>query len=240
MTEHTHFESFQIRASETDSSGDASLPALCDLLQEVAGNHAQKLNFDITDLFKKDLTWVLHRLHIRMNRYPAWREQIEIETWPSKGDALRAYRDFKIRDEKGEISGMCLSYWMMINLKNRRPVRMPQEVLDLGLRDDPHTIPVQSAKVHNESELAEKQLFRVRKSDLDMNNHVNNVAYIRWITDCIERGKVITELDIKFLMEVGIGEEVHCCWTENEGEYLFRIEAEGGNKVLALARCKVD
>ncbi len=235
MQDHTHFESFQIRASETDTSGQGSLPALCDLLQEVAGNHARKLNFDITDLFKKNLTWVLHRLHIRMHHYPEWRQAIEIETWPSKGDALRAYRDFKIRNSDQDVIGVCLSYWMMINLKNRRPVRMPEEVLELGLRDDPHTLEVQSGKVHNIIEFSNHQTFRVRKSDLDMNRHVNNVAYIRWISDCLPAEELIEEMDIQFLMEAGLDEQITCAWKSDGLKRYFRIST-ADDKVMAMAR----
>lgn len=85
-------EEFKIRASEVDSSRQASLPAICNLLQEVAGNHAHRLEFDITDLRKRKLTWVLHRLKIVMDRFPDWRETITIRTWPSGGDGLRAHR----------------------------------------------------------------------------------------------------------------------------------------------------
>ncbi|HBX66390.1 MAG TPA: acyl-[acyl-carrier-protein] thioesterase, partial [Balneolaceae bacterium] len=169
-----HSENFTIRASEVGAGGQITLQAVCGLFQEVAGNHALKLDFDITQLQEKDLTWVLHRMDIKMERYPNWREKITIETWPAAGDALRAYRDYRILDEEENQIGACLSYWMMINMKTRRPTRMPQEVLDLRLTDLEHVMPIKSDKIESFDEPDMEKKFVVRKSDLDMNNHVNN------------------------------------------------------------------
>ena len=112
-------EDFKIRASEVDTIGKITFSSICSLFQEVAGNHALLLNFDITDLQKRGWTWVLHRMDIKMNHFPKWRELITIETWPAAGDALRAYRNYRILDSKGNVLGVCLSYWMMINLLYR-------------------------------------------------------------------------------------------------------------------------
>lgn len=98
-------ESFKIRASEIDADQKATLPAICNLLQEIAGNHARQLEFDITDLQQNKLTWVLHRLRLKMDRFPDWRETITVQTWPSGGDGLRAYRDFRILGTDGSTIG---------------------------------------------------------------------------------------------------------------------------------------
>ncbi|HKK46619.1 MAG TPA: acyl-ACP thioesterase domain-containing protein, partial [Balneolaceae bacterium] len=116
----TYQENFKIRASEIDSNQKATLPAICNLLQEIAGNHAQKLHFDITDLQENKLTWVLHRLVVKMDRFPDWRETITVKTWPSSGDGLRAYRDFQILDAEENVIGKSLSYWLMMNIESRR------------------------------------------------------------------------------------------------------------------------
>lgn len=202
-------EEFKIRANEVDNRGKATLPALCNLLQEVAGNHALQLSFDITDLKKQNLTWVLHRLHIRMQRFPQWRENITIETWPSHGDRLRAYRDYRITGNNGKELGVALSYWMIMDLESRRPQRMPKEVLELGLPDIPHTLPVQNRRFKPEKDIDLTHQVEVRKSDLDMNNHVNNVRYVQWMLDMLPgESHNIKEMDIQFLAESVAGDTI--------------------------------
>ena len=77
---NSYRETFTIRASEVSPEGRATLPSICYLLQEVAGNNALELNFDISQLKEKNLTWILHRLHVKMDTFPKWRDTITIET----------------------------------------------------------------------------------------------------------------------------------------------------------------
>lgn len=234
-------EQFKIRASEVDTNGKATLPALCSLFQEVAGNHALKLSFDITQLHKKKLTWVLHRMDIKIDRFPEWRETITIETWPAAGDALRAYRDYRILDEAGKQIGCCLSYWMMINIETRRPTRMPKEVLELRLSEIEHVLPVKASRMKPfDTERADAEAhFTVRKSDLDMNDHVNNARYVEWMLETFEGEKAskIHRIDIMFVQESTAGECIISERHDLSDIHQHQLKNQNG-KVLALAECQ--
>ena len=230
-------EQFTIRANEVDTSGNVTLKAICDLFQEVAGNNAKELNFDITDLKEQDLTWVLHRMDIKMNKYPEWRETITIETWPAAGDALRAYRNYRILNQDGEELGCCLSYWMMINIKNRRPMRMPQEVLNTRFAKREHVLNVKSNRLSAISGTQGIIEFSVRRSDLDMNLHVNNATYINWMLECLtlEEAQKVGRLDIIYIHE-GLEGDVISASKENDGDRFRKLQLTNQDgKVIALA-----
>ncbi|MBD3615140.1 MAG: acyl-[acyl-carrier-protein] thioesterase [Gracilimonas sp.] len=234
-----HSESFKIRASEVDQNGKATLPAICSLFQEVAGNHALKLNFDITQLHDQNLTWVLHRMDIKIDRYPNWREKITIETWPAAGDALRAYRNYRILNEEGNLIGVCLSYWMMINLKTRKPTRMPKDVLDLRLSDIDHVLPVKSDRIMPFEETNVEKKFVVRESDLDMNKHVNNARFVEWLMETYNNDKayLIKNLDIMFMQESHFGDIIISERKDEEYQnYRHQLKNQEG-KILVLATC---
>lgn len=229
-------ESFKIRAIEVDASGKATLPAVSNLLQEVAGNHALELQFDITDLHKQGLTWVLHRMHIKMDSYPDWRDTVVVETWPAAGDAFRAYRDYKIMDSDGQVHGVALSYWMMINLETRRPVRMPKEVLDLRLSGRDHVLPIRNDRIAIKQDWEPKSTFHARKSDLDMNQHVNNVTYVQWICDTMSsESSTIKEMNIQFLLESRAGDELSCLSNTGDGSNYFMLKNASTEKPVAIA-----
>ena len=230
-------EQFTIRANEVDTSGNVTLKAICDFFQEVAGNNAKELNFDITDLQDQDLTWVLHRMDIKMNKYPEWREIITIETWPAAGDALRAYRNYRILNQDGEELGCCLSYWMMINIKTRRPVRMPKEVLDTRLAKREHVLEVKSNRLSTVSETQDLITFNVRRSDLDMNLHVNNATYINWMLELLplEEAQTVERLDIIYMHE-GLKGDVITASKEMSGDHLRKLQLTNQDgKTVALA-----
>lgn len=231
-----HSESFKIRASEVDKHGKATLPAICSLFQEVAGNHARKLNFDITQLHEQGLTWVLHRMDIRIERYPNWRETITIETWPAAGDALRAYRDYRILDEENNQIGACLSYWMMINLETRRPTRMPKDVLDMRLSDIEHVMPIKSNRPRSFEKADSQKKFAVRKSDLDMNEHVNNARLVECLMETYDEDKayLIKNIDIMFMRESLAGDIITSEHSNQSTNNLHQLKNQDG-EIIALA-----
>lgn len=234
-----HTEKFTIRANEVDTQGNVTLKALCTFFQEVAGDNAKDLKFDITDLKNQDMTWVLHRMDIKIHRYPSWRETISIETWPAAGDSLRAYRNYRILGDDGTELGCCLSYWMMFNLKTRRPVRMTQEILDMRLSERDHVLPVKSNRISVSPEAIHKQTFNVRRSDLDMNMHVNNATYIDWMLECLPLDTVqsIQTFDIVYLQESVQGDVLSSFFDgEESGE--IKIHLTNQNK-KPIALCEV-
>tara|TARA_R110002126_G_scaffold90172_2_gene215265 strand:- start:403 stop:1146 length:744 start_codon:yes stop_codon:yes gene_type:complete len=231
-------EDFKIRASEVDTSGNITYSAICSLFQEVAGNHALLLNFDITDLHKKGLTWVLHRMDIKIEHFPTWRDDITIETWPAAGDALRAYRNYRILDFEGNILGVCLSYWMIINMKTRRPTRMADDILNTRLSDRKHVLPVTSNKIPKVVEASSQKNILVRRSDLDMNQHVNNARYIEWMQEPLNDGQIsrTKKIDIIFMRESVYGDSI-TSKTQTIGSSSTLHQLENHNdEIIALAK----
>lgn len=236
-TAKIHVEKFSVRASEVNLKGKMTLPAICTLFQEVAGNNAKALNFDITDLKDQNMTWVLHRMDIQIERYPDWRELITIETWPAAGDALRAYRNYRILGDDGNEIGCCLSYWMMINLDTRRPIRIPQEVLDARLPDKDHVLQIKKDRPDPVEEADLSREISVRRSDLDMNDHVNNSRYVEWMMECLSLGEeeMIRSLDIMYARESNKGDIITAFVQKSESDFNFQLTNQDG-KTIALGK----
>lgn len=229
-------EEFKIRASEVNINQQATLPAICNLLQEIAGNHARELQFDITDLQINHLTWVLHRLRVQIDRPPLWRETIKIQTWPSGSDGLRAYRDFLISDSEDNIIGKSLSYWVILDMESRRPTPIPNEILEYAPKKSDHVLPLADGGFTEVKQADSSQSFEVRKTDLDLNRHVNNVRYIEWALSCLADHYKTDNIDIKFLDEAVKGDTITASSkTTGTSEIRFQLIKEDDQKTLALA-----
>ena len=232
-------ESFKIRSAEVQTDGRATIQSICNLLQETAASHALQLNVDISNLREQNLTWVLHRLQVRMSRYPSWRDTVFIKTWPSSGDTLRAFRDFQIMDSSGDEIGTALSYWLMLNIETRRPVRMPDEILDLAPEDVKHVFEINTERLRAGENYTISESYRVRRSDLDLNEHVNNVQYIDWTMDTLPGYRPVRELDIEFHGECGYGDQiVSSLEIISENFTCHKIARKQDEKLLALGELK--
>ena len=234
-------EPFTVRSYEIGPDGLLRLPTLCDYLQEVAGNHATALGVATDQLHSEGLAWLLARLQVEVERLPAWRETITVETWPSAADGLYAQRDFIVSDEEGNEIARATSQWFVINVARRRPVRLPAEVLAFDLLDRPHALkPAKDALPSLEVPHAER-LFNVRRGDLDLNNHVNNVRFIEWaleaVPDAVGDERQPRALDVQFRAESVYGDTVRsACSALGGDELLHEVTREGGDQVLARAR----
>lgn len=205
--------SFNVRSYEVNADKKAAMSAVCDYFQEAAGVHAHQLEFDISRLQENNLTWVLYKMHVRINQFPERWEEVEVETWPGSGDGIRAFRDYILKNKDGDTLGVGISQWMVLNTKSRRPVRMPQAVLDMGMNKKHHVLDIDKSPLVTVKNTDSEFLLKVGEHDLDMNNHVNNVSYIRWITGYrpapVQPGKKCMEIKIQYLSEALLGDDIY-------------------------------
>ncbi|MGC9055381.1 MAG: acyl-[acyl-carrier-protein] thioesterase [Candidatus Saccharicenans sp.] len=202
---------YEILSFDTDYLGMAHLSCLMNYLQDAARLHSIKEGFSVFDLFKKGVTWVVSRYHLKINRYPALSEKIFVRTWASDKYGYYALREFEVADEKQEPILVAASSWMIIDLQNRRPIKIenlfPDELVlrERVLEDDFPQLPVVET-------LDYKATFRVLFEDLDYNRHVNNVVYSRWAVEGMPQEILFssrpTELEINYRSEAFYGDEI--------------------------------
>lgn len=208
-------ETFKIRSYEVDTLAKSTIANVANYMQEVAGNHAYDLGLSVETLIKKKLTWIVSRIKIEMERYPLWREKIDVETWPSGYNRLAATRDFLMFDKDREVIGKATSIWMAIDLTTRRPAAIEPIVGHLVPPEDkPRAMEVgRSQPSFEDIDMLGSAAIVVRKSDCDMNGHANNVRYIDWAMESIPEDwektkKRCATLDIQFKAEVFSGDQL--------------------------------
>jgi acyl-ACP thioesterase len=235
-------ETFNVRAYEAGPSGQATIQSVCNYLQEAAANHAHHLGVSAEILIRQRLTWVLSRFHVRIYKYPFWRQPVVVETWPSDKDSYYALRDFRIFHAEEEI-GVATSSWMLLNIDLRRPAPLPDLLNEMINTEQGRSLTDAFEKLPKTENFDRERFFDVRLSDLDMNKHVNNVNYIEWgleslpaeFTDHYQlRGLEISYRAESFFGDRvisknkiadadGAGSVIHSLVRENDGKELCRM-----------------
>lgn len=239
-------ESFTIHAYESDADGKATIAGLLNHTQEAAGNHAELLGLSVYQLLPKGLTWVLSRIILTMHRYPAYRERIRLETWPAGVDRFMALRDFELFDAQETLIASMRTQWVMVDLKTMRPVALPAEVHAIAAGNNRFALPLESPRVSRlEGCGTFSKVFPVRRSEIDLNQHVNNVHYLVWalesVPDGLVAGKRPAHVDLVFKSETRYGDTVCCLGESADGEsdlVRHRIERIGDGKDVFLALTK--
>jgi acyl-ACP thioesterase len=171
---------FPVRSYEAGVDNRLGLPSLCNYLQEIAGLHADQLGVGIHFLQSGGCTWMLSRLRLEIGRHVPWGEELLVRTWPSgvRG-RLTATRDFIGEDRSGEEVLRGVSEWMMVNLAERKLVKLPADFAALAPEGTPQTeMPERGGKFAALGGIHSRSRILVRRSDHDFNDHVNNVHYL--------------------------------------------------------------
>ena len=183
-------ETFAVRSYESGVTNHVSLPTLCNFMQEIAGLSAEKLGWGIRKLQEEGLTWMLSRLHLKVARYVPWGEKITLRTWPSgmKG-RLVATRCFQGADGAGAEVLQAHSEWLYVDMKAQKIAKLPETFADLVPAETPDILFNDiGGKFSQLPGVTSRVEIRVRQSDLDFNDHVNNVHYVEWMLETMPVG----------------------------------------------------
>ena len=236
-------QSFCVRAYESGVNNQVTLPAYCNYLQEVAGNHARALGLGIHELQSAGLTWMLSRLHLVVSTYAVWRENVNIRTWPSgMRGKLTALRDFRVSGDSGEIYLQGVSEWLYVDLATLKMARLPSAFAALAPEGTPRVdVPETSGRVPEFTGADWSVGLTVRHSDHDFNDHVNNAHYVEWALECLPDdwrvSRRVCELDIVFKASAMWGDTVISEAVRENGDVLLhRLRRASDSAVCATAR----
>jgi acyl-ACP thioesterase len=210
----TWSETYSIHTYEMDRQQSVSPRAVCSYLIDTAGQHVHEIGYSIPQLLEQERSWFFSRFLLRMERYPGWRKKITVETWPSGSQRLLTVRDWRLFSDQ-QLIGVATSGWLMIDLRQRRPLR-PESYPEWKRFIHPErTIPHIFGKLpefDDARETSGEQEFRVRFSDVDINGHANYLSYSDWLLEAIPSSvrdeHVIAEMEIHFLREANFKDQV--------------------------------
>lgn len=196
-----HREKFTIPYYDSDKYGRVRPTSLLTYMGETSSLHSDYLGVGFEELIKQNYGWVLNRWRVRFYKYPKVRDKIKIETWTSGFDKFYATRDFVIYDENNNLIGKATTLWIFLDIIKKRPIRVPKEfnkvynIIEEKLLHDYYEF--------NDGIISDNDIdFYVRKSDIDYNNHVNNVKYLNWmlevIPEDIDEKYYLSEMDIQY------------------------------------------
>ena len=234
-----HFEqAFTVRYSEVGPRGLLRTRTLLDYLQDAAARHAALLGIGMEALRDRNLTWVLSRLRLLVERYPGPEETVAVRTWPSAREGVSAFREFEVFDDAGSIVARARSLWVLLDTEKRRPVRFGadfpryQLLERRALQEDFTALTPPSAP-------ATVERFTVRREDLDVNRHVNNAVYVSWALESVPSAyadaRLPVDLEVAFRAEAFCGETVlaRCAATADGTRLSHQLEREGDGRELA-------
>ncbi|OEL23737.1 Palmitoyl-acyl carrier protein thioesterase, chloroplastic [Dichanthelium oligosanthes] len=193
-------QDFSIRSYEIGADRTASIETLMNHMQETALNHVRRAGLlgdgfgSTPEMSKRNLFWVVSQLQVLVEQYPCWGDTVGIDTWVSGHGKNGMRRDWHLHDcNTGQTILRATSKWVMMHKHTRKLAKIPDEVrTEIAPYFVEHTAIADEdnrklPKLPGNGEAMARKYVRTgltpRWTDLDLNQHVNNVRYIGWILE---------------------------------------------------------
>ncbi|MDD5363434.1 MAG: thioesterase [Ignavibacteria bacterium] len=206
------YNEYILNSNDVDTKERMTVVAVCNFMQNLAGRAAEKRGYGYTFSHENGLVWVLMRINLKILSYPKWNDKVILKTWVHGIDRIKTDRHFTLYNERNQEIAHAITDWVLIDYKFRRPQIIEKFV------DKNRALDSECAKVDKPAKIqftvtAEKCAERkIVYSDIDLNQHVNNIKYTEWFLDTYDfdylTNHSIAELEMNFLSECRYGEEV--------------------------------
>jgi len=233
-------EQLSIKSYHTNQYGQAAISSLFNILIEAAWAHAQVMDWGYDSLKSNNLFWVLSRMYFQVEKYPAWQDQITLNTWSAGTDGMYAYREYILENDKGEVILRASSAWLILDMETRKIFRLSEfrdtfpKRIDLNACRAPKRIKPDINTVN-------MNYFPVLFSELDINKHFNSVKYMERVLDDFGidflNSNEPAELEVNYLKEGQAGDRIAVTCTQlSESENLNCLVRESDGADLCVMR----
>lgn len=225
---------YEVNFSHIDNRGVARPSFLFDVMQDAATVHAEQLHISRDNL---RAIWVLSRMRVTLDRPLLPYERVRCETWCPGIRGVSWYRSFAFF-VGGEAVGQAQSMWATLDPETRRilrPSAFPEaeSYLHTARGELPEALPklcCAAVRPHH--------THTVCYSDLDINNHLNNVKVVDVIADTLDLHKqpgFVAALQVNYTAETQFGEQLALSRGTVDGTCFVRGEADGVTRFEATA-----
>lgn len=222
--EKSYTETFPLRTSMCDMSGQWRPSAVLEAMQETATQHCRQLGLPREFTDDLGIAWILSRSRVALYRAPRLNEVISVETWPLPPRHQFFPRINAFRDADGNVIGEATSLWLLMDLATRRIVTSEAVLARLPDNADmPAGIPLGVARALA-GEAAESA-FMPPYADFDLNGHVNNTKYLDWTVNALGHAVMgdrrLAEFTIGYEREIRPDEAIRTQLVRNGDAFSF-------------------
>lgn len=234
---------YRVGIEEIGCNEGSSIKALIIFMEDIACWHSAQAGYGVKEVETKHRAWVVLDWKIKIHSLPIYEQKLTVSTWSRKMDGIRAFRDYEIVDSRGNVLVSGTSKWILTDTERRRPVRLTDDIMNMYETDGSFKAmdeEIESLVCDDEMlEEAYTTNYIVRRSDIDVNQHVHNINYIDIAYDAMPediyrqfiKGE-FGELHISYKKEIRYGDDVVCKYYVKDG--VHKIIMMVGDNIHAM------
>lgn len=202
---------YRVTFADMDAEYRLSLESILGYFQDAAATYLAYHHIAAFDLQAEGNTWVIADYNVEIcDKLPMWLDEVTTVICPSEVSGVKMYFDFQVVGKNGVVAAKGTCCWSAINVASARPLLLPNLMTIEGESVVKHDRVVYPAVTEASSEY--RRL--ANRSDIDFNDHVNNISYVKialsGIPADIAKKTLVRSLAVKFIRQSFLGEELVC------------------------------
>lgn len=174
------------------------------IFQDLAMYQSEVLGCGLPYLHERKMGWVLIQWDVEISHLPKNMCVAKGKTESLSFRKCTAFRKLSMHDEEGNTYVKGMSKWALVDLENRALLNISDEFRDFYQTYESKLQPMVKMRFNALGDLRES--YKLRYTDLDTNNHVNNAKYVEWAFNVVPREwyeeKTLKAMSIQYKKEL--------------------------------------
>jgi medium-chain acyl-[acyl-carrier-protein] hydrolase len=234
-------QDFRIGLSMLGKNINISNKGFLALLQDIAEMHSASIGFGVTDIDKTNYSWALLNWKVKIITRPKYGETITIKTWSRYSTKLFSYRDFEILNKDGEVIAIATSKWVLIDVAIGKIAKLEPELIAKYHPEDKSVFNILELDRLSEPETYSSVVnYKIRKADIDINNHVNNLCYLDMALEGFpgdsNEFNSCNEFEIYYKHQVRVTDDITLHYSNENGQNCIAIKSNNGEVLHSVVK----
>jgi len=205
---------------ECDPNLRLHVTSLLKYFEDIALLQSEDVGVGLKYYTENKIAWLLYKWDIIIDDYPHFNDAINIITEPHGYSKFYAYRTFDVKNKNGEQLIKGNSIWFLVDTSIHRPTKISEELYSYYNVPVENRIELKLDEIETVNRIDYQKEFFVRQSDIDVNDHVNNIKYVEWALEAIPneilKTCILKRLKVVYKKETHFGKKIKTIVEINE------------------------
>ena len=222
---------FEIGLENLTVSKEVTNKFLFQCLENISAKYSEEIN-DSTSEVINDISWILVEWKLCVINRPEYLDTLNVKCW-ARNDK-NVYIDYEMC-VKNKVFAKATAKFVLVNKKDMSTIKVTDEIVSKYK-------PINNKRVFD-SELERLYVkenydktidFHIRKSDIDINNHMHNLNYLDAIKEIIDIDKELNNLIIVYKKQIKYGENISISMLKENDKYAFKMFNKDNGEIKTI------
>lgn len=160
-------KNYSVNVYDLDINATPTILQICNYMQDIGINHAIQISKD-AGIDMSEIVFVLTRLHVRIDSFPAWNETVKLESWLSPIKDKYVIRNFEVSGSSGNIIAKGINSAVSFSMKERKGITIDVDSNIVNTLEREPALPHNFEKLPQVEKADYESIITVRYFDCDL------------------------------------------------------------------------